>query len=110
MSCRSRACLHRGNDQFMAELPKSWTLLHRRQTQVDVLAATSLMAVNGNAVLPRLEGFDRLFRQRSCFVLNRVSRKPGCQRTVDIDLGILIVVNQPVQLLDLDVAELDIAN
>ncbi len=67
------------------------------QTQVDVLAPSGLVAVDGEHIAARLEDAGGIPPERYHRVTRDIAVEPGDELAIDVDLGVFIVVDQELR-------------
>src|SRR5437868_9210848 len=87
--------------------PDSLLLDQLDQPHVDVLPAAGLVAVDGDHVRPSLERPAAGRREREFVVVGDVSRHLRGEHAVDVDLGVLVVVDAEPRLARRHVLQLD---
>ncbi len=74
--------------------------LHFHDPRIDILPAGVLVAVNGDEILPRLQGFGRGIVYGKHLVAPDISRRAEGQYAVEVNLDIVIVVQQKQRMFD----------
>src|SRR5437762_1340516 len=95
--CRSGAIWHFTHGCVASEAKTYRSLLHTRQTDVDILSATGLVTVDRQGVLARLERGLGGRKHLDDIVFGSESLRPSGEDTVEIDLRILIVMDPELE-------------